>query len=97
MLDISPQASEAINSLTAQAGHAGLGGIRISTADEPSTNSGLTLMVADRPILGDEIVAGALGSRVFLDDTAAHVLTDLVLDVRSGDDGILHFTLRDKL
>ena len=96
MLDISPQASEAINSLTAKAGHAGLGGLRISTADEPSPNADLVLRVADRPLVGDEIVSGSSGSRVFLDSTAAHALTDRVLDVQGDTGGTLRFTLHDK-
>ncbi|MEV6236663.1 iron-sulfur cluster biosynthesis protein [Lentzea sp. NPDC051838] len=96
MLDVSNRASEAINSLTAAAGHAGQGGLRISSVTQPSPGPDLALTIADRPSMGDEIAVGAFGSRVFLDHTAAHALADRVLDVRDDNDGKVHFTVHDK-
>lgn len=96
MLDVSNRASDAINSLTATAGHASEGGLRISAASQPSQSPALALTITGRPTPGDQIVMGAFGSRVFLDSTAAHVLTDRVLDVQNGKDGAVHFTVHDK-
>ena len=96
MLDVSNRASEAISSLTANAGHPGQGGLRISSVSQPSPGPDLALNVADRPSLGDEIVVGAFGSRVFLDHTAALTLADQVLDVHDDDNGKVHFTVHDK-
>lgn len=96
MLDVSNRASEAINSLTTKAGHAGQGGLRISSVTQPSPGPDLALVIADRPALGDEIVVGAFGSRVFLDHTAAQALAERVLDVQEDNNGEVHFTVLDK-
>lgn len=96
MLDVSPRASQAINVLTSTACHNGHGGLRISLTRKPAQGAGLVLAVADKPVDGDEVVAGDLGSRVFLDHAAARCLTDQVLDVQGDSHGKFRFTVHPK-
>lgn len=96
MLDVSLRASQAINTLTA-AGRRGAGsGLRISLTRSPERSAGFALAVMDRPVAGDEVVTGDLGSRVFLDRVTARCLTGRVLDVQPDSGGKFRFTVRRK-
>lgn len=97
MLDVSHSASEAINALATTAGTLEHGGLRISVATKSEHGADLALAVADRPLDGDQVVLGALGSRVFLEPEAAQYLTDKVLDVQHGNDKKYRFTVRSKV
>lgn len=96
MLDITPSAGEAINTLASSAGTADGCGIRISVADRTGQGADLALTVTTRPLDGDQVVVGALGSHVFLEPEAAEILDNQVLDARRADDGKFQFVLRVK-
>ncbi|MGH9224630.1 MAG: Fe-S cluster assembly protein HesB [Acidimicrobiales bacterium] len=66
------------------------GGLRIA-----STNNGtqsLTVMPAQEPETGDQVVEDA-GARVFVEDSAASLLGESVLDAQVDDDGNVQFLL----
>jgi Fe-S cluster assembly iron-binding protein IscA len=69
------------------------GGLRISTAGiEDEAEFGLSLAAA--PAEGDQVIDED-GARLFLDETAASLLDDQVLDAVVHDDH-LHFTFTDQ-
>ncbi|MCX2948861.1 iron-sulfur cluster biosynthesis protein [Lentzea sp. NEAU-D7] len=96
MLDVSQRASQAINTIASVACHGAQGGLRISLTRKPATGASFALVVADEPVDGDQVVAGAAGSRVFLDHIAARCLSDQVLDVQGDDCGKFHFAVHRK-
>lgn len=96
MLDVSPRASQAINTLASTACHSDQGGARISLTRKPSQGAGFALVITDAPTDGDQVVAGTAGSRVFLDHVAARCLSDQVLDVQSDERGKFHFAVHRK-
>lgn len=96
MLDVSLRASQAISTLTSTTCHGDRGGLRISLTRKPAQGANFALTVADEPVDGDHVVAGDLGSRVFLDHTAARCLADQVLDVQGDDRGKFGFTVHRK-
>lgn len=96
MLDVTLRASQAISTLISTARQGDRGGLRISLARKLVQGPNLALDVADEPVDGDEVVAGDLGSRVFLDHTAARCLTDQVLDVQGDGRGRFRFTVHPK-
>jgi len=66
------------------------GGLRIA-----STNNGtqtLTVLPADQPERGDQVVEDG-GARIFVEDTAATMLGESVLDAQVDDDGNVQFLL----
>jgi iron-sulfur cluster assembly protein len=68
-------------------------GVRISTAETgDETEFGLSL--AEAPAEGDKVIDED-GARVFLDENAASLLDDQVLDAVVHDDHF-HFTFRDQ-
>jgi iron-sulfur cluster assembly protein len=95
MLDVTPAASQAIGTLTAVVGR-GEGGLRIAVTAKVSEGAEITLAYSDRPEHGDQVVATAPGSHVFLESDAARYLADKVLDVRQSHDGSLHFAVDKK-
>lgn len=84
MLQIDDEAVEALTQM---------GALRISAEE---TDDGVELQIEDAsdPKAGDEVVERD-GARVFLDPTAAEVLTDQVLGVHAHDDHF-HFTFEDQ-
>ncbi|MEU3648859.1 iron-sulfur cluster biosynthesis protein [Lentzea sp. NPDC034063] len=97
MLDVSLRASQAISTLISLHSRSSAGGLRISLARRrPEHSAGFALSVRERPVQGDQVAAGDLGSRVFLDPTTARCLTDQVLDVQPDDNGKFRFTVRRK-
>lgn len=85
MLAITDHAAEAIKSLTSDAELPEGGGLRIAA---PDPDQGLELSLAGQPDAEDVVLSGD-GVTVFLEQTAAHVLDDKILDVQpvAGEDG----------
>jgi Fe-S cluster assembly iron-binding protein IscA len=85
MLAITDHAAEAIRSLATDAELPEGGGLRIAA---PDPDQGLQLSLAGRPDADDVVLSGE-GVTVFLEQSAARVLDDKVLDVQSvpGEDG----------
>lgn len=66
-------------------------GLRISEADE-TAEPGLVLAAVAAPEPGDRVIDDH-GARVFLDETAAAILDDKVLDAKVEPDGAVTFGL----
>ncbi|MFE7844263.1 Fe-S cluster assembly protein HesB [Microbacterium sp. NPDC057407] len=89
MLTMTPTAAEAVKQIVARVPQAEDGGVRIR---DTGTDTGFELSVTADPEPQDTIVVTD-GARVFLDETAAHVLDDRVLDAELADDGSMRFAL----
>lgn len=89
MLTMTQTAAEAVKQIVARVPQAEDGGVRIR---DTGTDTGFELSVAPDPEPQDTIVVTD-GARVFLDETAAHVLDDRVLDAELADDGSVRFAL----
>jgi Fe-S cluster assembly iron-binding protein IscA len=90
MLMVTENASQAIESIVANAEMPDGSGLRIDTPDEPPATpdrSGvpLQLEVTTQPAEQDQVVTEG-GAKVFVSSTAAPILDDKVLDVRAGED-----------
>ena len=70
------------------------GGLRISGASEGNGETALDFKLASQPAAGDEIVREG-GAVLFLDETAASVMTGKTLDVRAHGDHF-HFSLDEE-
>jgi iron-sulfur cluster assembly protein len=93
MLKITEQAQEAITSIVA-GGDAGPGaGLRIS-GTQSNGETALDFDLAESASPGDETVAEG-GAVLFLDETAAAVLDDKVLDVHAHGDHF-HFSIDEQ-
>lgn len=89
MLTMTPTAAEAVKQIVARVPQAEDGGVRIR---DTGTDTGFELSVAPDPEPQDTIVVTD-GARVFLDESAAHVLDDRVLDAELANDGSVRFAL----
>ena len=90
MLSLTPNASLVIRSLLETDELPQQGGLRIA-----STNNGsqqLTVLPATEPSFGDEVVEDA-GARVFVENTAASLLGESILDAEVDDEGNVQFLL----
>jgi len=93
MLTLTQDAVVAVRDVLANEDLQEEGGLRISTAGtEEETEFGLSLATA--PADGDQVIDED-GARLFLDETAASLLEDQVLDAVVHDDH-LHFTFADQ-
>ncbi|WP_295779918.1 Fe-S cluster assembly protein HesB [uncultured Microbacterium sp.] len=79
MLTLTEEATTAVKTITAQIPDAPQGGVRIQGAGSPESQFALSVVEAPEP--SDTVVENA-GARVFLDDDAAAVLDDRVLDAQ---------------
>ena len=68
------------------------GGLRISTQPDGDEGPGLVLSPAPAPEDGDQVLDES-GARVFLDESAAVMLDDKVLDAQIGSDGSVQFAV----
>ncbi|MGA8850621.1 MAG: Fe-S cluster assembly protein HesB [Aeromicrobium sp.] len=68
------------------------GGLRISTQPESDEGPALVLSAVPAPEDGDQVLDEA-GARVFLDESAALMLDDKVLDAQIGSDGSVQFAV----
>lgn len=65
-------------------------GLRIATTSSDSDEGGLALSTADTPHPGDQVIEGE-EARVFLEEDAAMMLEDKVLDAQVDDAGQVQF------
>jgi iron-sulfur cluster assembly protein len=93
MLKITEQAREAIAAIVADGGVGDNGGLRIS-GTQSNGETALDFDVADAASDGDQTVSEG-GARLFLDETAAAVLEDKVLDVHAHGDHF-HFSIDEQ-
>ena len=93
MLKITEQAQEAISSMVADGGVGEGGGLRI-TGSGSNGETALDFELAEAASDGDSTVAEG-GARLFLDETAAAVLADKVLDVHAHGDHF-HFSIDEQ-
>lgn len=94
MLVISERAQGVIREIVEEAELGPDGGLRIGGANGGNGEAALDFELAEAPLEGDEIVSKG-GARVFLDEIAAEVLSDQVLDVEAHGDHF-HFSLGDQ-
>ena len=90
MLTLTDNASTAIKNLTDQTAVSDDTGLRISTADD--TTGSLKVELTPTPEPTDKVVEDA-GARVFLEERAAAVLSDKVLDAQLDGDGSVRFAV----
>jgi iron-sulfur cluster assembly protein len=93
MLKITEQAQEAIASMVADGGVGSAGGLRI-TGSGSNGETALDFELAEAALDGDSTVTDG-GARLFLDETAAAVLDDKVLDVHAHGDHF-HFSIDEQ-
>jgi Fe-S cluster assembly iron-binding protein IscA len=91
MLVLTENAQGAIRGIVEEAGVGPDGGLRISGSNENDGETALEFDVAHGPVEGDEVVSDG-GATVFLDETAAALLTDKTLDVHTHGDHF-HFSI----
>ena len=90
MLTLTENAADIVKQIADQVPDADASGLRIST--EEGADAGLTITAVESPQPGDQVVDES-GARVFLDDTAATILDDKVLDAEVQPDGAVQFGL----
>jgi iron-sulfur cluster assembly protein len=90
MLTLTENASTIVKTIAAQTPGADDGGLRISSKDSGTTD--FTVAVTASPEPRDEVVESD-GARVFLEEEAAAVLFDKVLDAQVDDEGAVRFAL----
>jgi Fe-S cluster assembly iron-binding protein IscA len=93
MLKITEQAQEAISSIVEDGGVGPDGGLRI-TGSGSNGETALDFDLAEAAADGDSTVVEG-GARLFLDETAAAVLGDKVLDVHAHGDHF-HFSIDEQ-
>lgn len=89
MLTLTENASTLIKNLADQTVVAENAGLRISTAEG---RDGLAVDLTPEPEPTDQVVESA-GARVFLEENAAVVLTDKVLDAQLDEGGAVTFAI----
>jgi iron-sulfur cluster assembly protein len=89
MLMLTPNAIEAVRTITSAEGTPTDAGLRISTTDGAET---MSLAIAAEPAEQDQVLT-AEGSRIFLDEQAAAFLDDKILDTGLDPNGQGTFVL----
>ena len=89
MLTLTDTAADIVKQISDQVPDADASGLRISTTEQ-GAETGLTLTAAAVPEPGDQVL-NEHGARVFLDETAAAILDDKVLDAQVQPDGAVAF------
>lgn len=92
MLTMTQTAAEAVKQIVARVPQAEDGGVRIR---DTGTETGFELSVAADPAPLDTVVVTD-GARVFLDEKAAAVLDDRILDAELANDGSVRFALANQ-
>ena len=87
MLDLTDNATSVIRSIAERPESPDDAGLRVAAGGESDR---LTVAAADGPQEGDQVVEKE-GARVFLDQQAAEILDDRVLDAQVGDEGGVEF------
>lgn len=89
MLTLTDTAADIVKQISDQVPDADASGLRISTSEQ-GAEVGLTLTPVAVPEPGDQVL-DEHGARVFLDETAAAILDDKVLDAQVQPDGAVAF------
>lgn len=90
MLSLTENACDVVKTITAQSTQTDGAGLRISPQD--SDPSALTVAPAEAPQTGDKVVEKG-GARVFVEENAAEVLDNKVLDAQVDQSGGVQFAL----
>jgi Fe-S cluster assembly iron-binding protein IscA len=93
MLTLTDTAADVVKQITEIDAATDDAGLRISTQAEGEEGPGLVLSAAPAPEDGDQVLADESGARVFLDESAAVMLDDKVLDAQVGADGSVQFAV----
>lgn len=93
MLELTDNATSVICSIAEGHEVPDFAGLRVTGGDECSAH--LAAAAAGGPEEGDRIVEKE-GARVFLDQHAAAILDDKILDAQVGDGGAVEFLLADQ-
>jgi Fe-S cluster assembly iron-binding protein IscA len=94
MLELTDKAQDAIKGIVEDAELGPEAGLRIAGTTNGNGEAGLEFEVAEGAQAGDETVSSG-GANVFLDETAAEVLGDKMLDVEAHGDHF-HFSLEEQ-
>ena len=89
MLTLTDNAADVVKQITDQNTSGADAGLRISQ-EESAEQTGLALSPVEEPEVGDQLVEDN-GARVFLDESAASLLDDKVLDAQVDPDGSVQF------
>ena len=90
MLTLTDNAAMVVKTLTVQGTESADGGVRISGSG--AEDAGLKVAVTAEPQAADQVVESD-GARVFVDESAAPVLDDKLLDAQVDQEGAVHFAL----
>ena len=90
MLTLTENACDVVKTITAQSTQTDGAGLRISPQD--ADPSALTVAPAEAPETSDKVVEKS-GARVFVEENAAAVLDDKVLDAQVDQTGSVQFAL----
>ena len=90
LLTLTENASTIVKTITDQTTDSEDAGLRFS--QEAADASALAITTADAPEPGDQVVEDG-GARVFLEENAAGVLDDKVLDAQVDDTGSVQFSI----
>lgn len=93
MLTLTENASTIVRDITAQPAYADTTGLRISTDGDPSAFT-ITPAGGAEP---DDVVVEQSGATVYLDEGAAEVLDDKILDAAVDDQGRVEFALAEQV
>jgi iron-sulfur cluster assembly protein len=89
MLTLTDNASTIINDLLHPPGTPDSAGLRIT---DETPEPGLALVPASEPSPGDQVVEDH-GAKIYLDEAAANILDDKILDAAVNDDGRVEFSV----
>ncbi len=90
MLTLTENASAIVNEITHQPGLAESAGLRITTDDSPQPAFAISAAEQGEP--GDQVVEQG-GATVYLDESAAQLLDDKILDAAVDQSGKVEFAL----
>lgn len=90
MLTLTENASTIVKDITTQPGLAETAGLRITT--DSNTESALAVAAAEAPEPGDQVVEQS-GAKIYLDQSAAVMLDDKILDAEVDPEGKVEFAL----
>jgi len=90
VLTLTENACDVVKTITEQSTQTDGAGLRISPQE--SDPSALTVAPAESPMTGDKVVENG-GARVFVEESAAVVLEDKVLDAQVDQSGGVQFAL----
>ncbi len=94
MLEVTPEASEAIKILVSRSDLAQEGGVRIAARQVDDASATLDLSVVEGPSETDEVL-GEPGGRLFIEEGAARFLDDKILDADLGQ-GRVSFKINER-